>query len=155
MKLMLTLTAIAGLAMAAPSAPFAGNPSVHGNFLRSNGFLMKIDAVILKDGRVIGGMRSESPSGAVYTVAYDKVTFTPDAKGAYLHGWVTYSSNNPALIGHESIEKVIDNGEGNNDVPDSSSPVINPVSLPTNYEAYIDGFAQSGIVWGNLQVLAH
>lgn len=155
MKLMLTLTAIAGLAMTAPSAPCAGNPSVHGNFLRSNGFLMKVDAVVLKDGRVIGGMRSESPSSAVYTVAYDKITFTADGKGAYLHGHVTSSSNNPALVGHESIEKVVDNGEGDNANPDSSSPVINPVSLPPNYEAYIDGFAQAGIVWGNIQVLAH
>lgn len=132
-----------------------GNSSATGDYVRSNGTHVVFNAVKHKDGTTTGTLYSETASGFITIAEYNDIVFTPDGKGAYLHAIVTYSTN-PVLVGRESIQKVIDNGEGANEPADAVSSIVSlagswtfPGSIP-----FLDGLSPLGIIGGNIQVRA-
>jgi hypothetical protein len=155
--LALIATFAVGLSIAAANAPVGSrNSSATGDYVRSNGTHIVFNAVLHKDGTVSGSLYSEQTNGFVFHVEYDQLFFSGDGKTAYLHGVVTYANSNPLLVGRHSIQKVTDNGEGANEPADAVGPIFNQPSVPSNALpgsiAFLDGFATSGIIDGNIQV---
>ncbi len=125
---------IAITAVVLPTAAFtpasAGNQSATGDYTRSNGSHMTINAIKHKDGTTTGGMLFRAVSGRTITVAVDSLTVI--GNNAYIHGIVTASTLNPGLVGFHSYHRVVDNGEGGGAEPDRASFFNNFASPPAD-----------------------
>lgn len=146
-------TVVVALSMAGAVAPASeGNGSATGDCVRSNGSILIFNAINHRNGITTGSLYSESPSGFIFTVDFDRLTFSTDGRSAYLHGVVTYANLNPALVGRQSICKVTDNGEGYNSDPDAVTAIVNPATPIVDYITFLDGLSSFGILDGNIQV---
>lgn len=138
--------ALSGLASFTPGRE--GNQSATGDYVRSNGAHMVINAIKHKNGSVSGWMYFQSPGGQVIVVAVDALTIIDTS--AYIHGIVVESPQNPALLGRHSYHRVVDNGERSGDEPDRASSFANLSAPPADPIAFLS--ATSPILEGNIQV---
>ncbi len=146
----MAVTAVAAVALsaAAARAPVSnGNPSATGDYVRSNGAHMVINAIKHKDGTTTGEMRYESADGGqIIIVAVDNVIFVGNS--AYIHGIVTADTYG-GLIGFHSYHHVVDNGEGANDPSDRASIFRNSKTPLDPITSVASTFAINS---GNIQV---
>ncbi len=119
--------ATVALTIGAAPAPFAGNESATGDYIRSNGSHMIINAIKHKNGTTTGAMWFQSTSGQIIIVAVNGLTVSGNT--AYIRGIVTYANPNPSLVGFTSFHKVVDNGEGTNEPTDTAS-FFNDYAVP-------------------------
>ena len=138
--------ALSGIAAFAPSR--AGNESATGDYVRSNGSHMVINAIRHKNGTVTGGMYFQSATGQIIVVAVDAMTVIDNS--AYIHGIVVLSEQNPSLVGRHSYHRVVDNGEGAGSDPDRAATFANLPSPVADPIAFLS--STSPILEGNIQV---
>ncbi len=124
-----------------------GNQSATGDYVRSNGAHMVINAIKHKDGTTTGSMLLQSAVGQIIIAQVDDVIFI--GNHAYIHGRVTYNSFG-GTIGNHAYHHVVDNGEGAGDPPDSASPFAFPPNPFADPIATLAG--TSPIREGNIQV---
>jgi hypothetical protein len=148
---LLTLFATAGIALAVGASPAPtsnGNVSATGDYVRSNGARMVINAIKHKNGTTTGGMWFQSATGQVIIVAVDDLLVIDNS--AYIHGIVVVSDQNPALVGRHSYHRVVDNGEGKGSEPDRTAAFANLLNPPADPIAFLS--STTPIIEGNIQV---
>lgn len=137
-----TLFAVA-IGAAAPE----GNPSATGDYIRSNGSHMTINAVTHKDGRTTGWMLFDSGFGSTIVTQVDTLVIIGNK--AWMHG-IVVAATNTNLIGRHSYHHVTDNGEGRKSEPDLAAGFNNLVNSYPDMVAALQG--GSPILAGNIQV---
>jgi len=141
-----TVAAVSGFASLSHVAD--GNVSATGDYIRSNGSRMIIDAIQHKDGTVSGSMYFQSTTGQVIIAAVDSLIVIENS--AYLHGIVISSDQNPSLLGRHSYHRVVDNGEGRGNEADRAATFANLLNPPADPIAFLS--STSPILEGNIQV---
>lgn len=141
--------AVAAAVSASPKvgASPAGNPSATGDYIRSNGSHMTINAVTHKDGRTTGWMVYDSGFGSTIVTQVDTLVIIGNK--AWIHG-IVVSATNVNLIGRHSYHHVTDNGEGKNAPPDLAAGFNNLINPYPDMVAALQG--GSPILEGNIQV---
>lgn len=144
---LIATTAVALSATASLAPAPGGNRSATGDYIRSNGSHMVINAIKHKDGSTSGWMQYESPGGQVIIVQVDDVVFIGNS--AYIHG-IVQSDNYGVTTGFHSYHRVVDNGERAGSDPDRASSFRNsPTPLGDPIGALASTFPISD---GNIQV---